>query len=287
MYSYEKKIIPKNAVELVVTVAYESVEKAKEEAFADIVKDLTVEGFRKGKVPKNIAKNHVKDETVLQKAVQTLLSKIYEEIIKKENIKPIISPKIEFIDSKDKKDWKIKITVCEKPKVDLGNYKEEIKKIKSNLHKEKIWTPGKAEEKKDENEQKSHMINHVLETVLKTAKIEIPDVLIDDEVEKRLSRLLDDIEKIGLTVEKYLKSKNTTIETIKDSYRREIEDTYKLEFILSEIADKESIRVDKADLDKLFINIKDEDEKRKAEQNSYYYASIIRKQKTIDFLAEL
>jgi len=102
-----------------------------------------------------------------------------------------------------------------------------------------------------------------------------------------LTRLLDDIQKIGLTVDNYLKSKKLTMEQLKASYRKEIEDTYKLEFILSEIADRENISVEKEDLDKLFSNIKEEKERKAAEANSYFYASILRKQKTLDYLLSL
>ena len=77
------------------------------------------------------------------------------------------------------------------------------------------------------------------------------------------------------------------MESLKAQFRKETEDTYKLEFALSEIADKENIKVEKADLDKLFINIKDEKERKRAEQNSYYYATILRKQKTLDYLISL
>ena len=62
---------------------------------------------------------------------------------------------------------------------------------------------------------------------------------------------------------------------------------HKIEFILGEIADKEGIKVEKSDLDKLFLNIKDEKERKMAETNGYYYASILRKQKTLDFLTSL
>ena len=77
------------------------------------------------------------------------------------------------------------------------------------------------------------------------------------------------------------------MDSLKAQFRKETEDTYKLEFLLSEIADKEDIKVEKADIDKLFVNIKDDKERKQAEQNSYYYATILRKQKTLDYLISL
>lgn len=109
-------------------------------------------------------------------------------------------------------------------------------------------------------------------------------MILEEEVNQKLANLLTDIQKIGLTVESYLKSKNLTQEELKKRYRQEAEETYKLEFILVEIADKEGIKVEQKDLDKLFENITDKNEREKAINNSYFYASVLRKQKTLDYL---
>lgn len=288
MHTFKTKKLPKNTVEIVLTIPVGDIKKSKEEAFKKLQAELTVEGFRKGKVPADIAKKHLKDETVYQEMVNMILPAMYEEAVKKENLKPVMSPKIELVKAKENEDWEIKITVAEKPEIDLGKYKDAIKEAKGAHKKEDIWVPGKDKgEKPDPEAEKSHMINHVLEALLKTAKIEISEMILESELNHRLSRLVDDVQKIGLTIDQYLKSKNLTMDVIKDNFKREIEDTYKLEFLLSEVADKESIKVDQAEIDKLFVNIKDEKEKQIAIQNSYYYASVLRKQKTIDYLLAL
>ena len=219
--------------------------------------------------------------------MKVVLPKIYDEILHKEALKPIMSPKIELASAKDNEDWQIKITVAERPIVELGKYKEKIKELKANNKKANIWVPGQDKEKKDDEAEKSKFLNVALEALLKTAKIEISDLILEEELNHRLTRLIDDVQKIGLTIDSYLKSKNLTMDSIKDQYKREIEDTYKLEFLLSEIADKEGIKVENSDIEKLFLNIKDDKEREKARENSYYYASILRKQKTIDFLISL
>ena len=64
--------------------------------------------------------------------------------------------------------------------------------------------------------------------------------LVESELNRKLTQLLDDVQKIGLTVDSYLQSKGLTMERLKEQYTREITDMYKLEFILLDIADKES-----------------------------------------------
>ncbi len=288
MYTYEVNKLPKRTTEISLKIAKADIEKEREIAFANLQKELAVEGFRKGKVPKAIADKHLSKEAVYQGLLKSLLSRIYEEVVKKENLQPVISPKIDLTKAKEGEDWEIKITLAEKPIVELGAYKEAIIKIKSEQKKEDIWIPGKTQEKeKDDSEKKQRHLNNVLTTLLKEVKCEIPDLIVEEELDRRLTQLVDDVRKIGLTVESYLKSKNLTIDELKARYKKEIEDTYKLEFVLMEVADKENIKVEKAEIDKLFANIKSETEKKAAEQNAYYYASILRKQKTLDFLVAL
>ncbi len=288
MYSYKLKKLPKNSLEINLTIPAADIKKEKEGAFSRLQQELTVEGFRKGKVPLPIAQKHLSPEAVLQEMIKVLLTRIYEEIIKKDSLRPIINPKVELVKVQDGQDWEVKLTLAEKPVVELKEYKKVVKETIVEGKKADIWVPGKDKpaDKKPEQDR-SKLMNLILEAVLKEVKVEVSDLIINEELDLRLSRLVDDVEKIGLTTDAYLKSKNLTMDQLKTTYRREIEDTYKLEFVLSEIADKENIKVEKEDLDKLFVNIKDEKERKAAAENSYYYASILRKQKTLDFLLTL
>jgi len=45
---------------------------------------------------------------------QKLISRIYQEIVTKESLKPIISPKVDLVKAKEGEDWQIKITLAEK-----------------------------------------------------------------------------------------------------------------------------------------------------------------------------
>lgn len=61
---------------------------------------------------------------------KVLLSRIYEEILKKDNLKPIMNPRIDLIKAKEDEDWEIKIGFAEKPEIKLNAYKERIKRLK-------------------------------------------------------------------------------------------------------------------------------------------------------------
>jgi len=287
MYSYKKEKLPKNTSQLMVDVPKADIKEEEEEAFARLQQKLTVEGFRQGKVPKAIAEKHIHKDDLYQELAQKMISRIYQEVLTKESLKPIISPKVDLVKAKEGEDWQIKITVVEKPTITLGDYKKVIREAKTKAQKSNIWVPGKDKDAKKPEEDKNKLLNEVLTALLNEAKIEVSDLVIEEEINHRLTHLFDEIQKIGLTTENYLKSKNLTMESLKAQFKMETEDTYKLEFILAEIADKENLKVEQADLDKLFVNIKNEKERKMAVQNSYYYATILRKQKTLDYLISL
>ena len=131
------------------------------------------------------------------------------------------------------------------------------------------------------------MLNSILDELMNASEVDIADVIVEEELSSRLARLVDDVQKLGMTVDSYLKSKQLTMEDLKASYSKEISETHKVELILNEIAELENIQVEQEELDKLFGNVKDETERQALAQNAYYYAMILRKQKTLDFLLGL
>ena len=127
----------------------------------------------------------------------------------------------------------------------------------------------------------------MLGALLESSKVEVSDFIMEEELNGRLSRLVDDIQKLGMTTETYLQSKNLTMEQLREQFLKEIMETHSLEFALNEIAEKEKIAVENEELEKLFTSIKDNKERAAAMQNAYYYAALLRKQKTLDFLLSL
>lgn len=290
MYSYHLKSLPKETTEIILKIPKETIFEESKKVFIDLQKHLVVPGFRSGKIPKKIAEKHISKEKIYQEVIKRYLPKVYQEITDKEKLIPIVNPKIDLIKAKEGEDWEIKIIIAGRPKVDLKNYREAIKKIINEDKKTEIWLPGKDKKSPsaEEREQKKlQLLNKILDQLLKTVDCQIADIIIEEELNRRLSQLVDDVQKLGLTIESYLKTKKITYEEIKNQYQKEIENTYKLEFILQAIADAEKIEVNKEDLDRLFSSIKDEKQRKEAEQNGYLYASILRKQKTLDHLLSL
>lgn len=290
MYSYKLEQLPKNSSKIEVDIPWGDIQKQYSTAVEHLAKELQIKGYRKGKVPAAVAEKHLTKDQVLQHAVQDMLPQIYSEIVKKEGLQPIINPKIELLKAKEGEDWHLRITVAQKPKIELPDYKKLVKDVKAAQKSDSIWVPGKDKAEpgeKEQEERKRKLLDAILDALTKKSKIEIPDILIEEEINSRLSRLVDEVQKIGLTMESYLKSRNQTADQLRESYRNEVEGVHKMEFILAEIADNEKIQVEPKELETVFNRITNDKERKEAQANAYFYASILRKQKTLDFLLNL
>ncbi len=289
MYTYQRKNLPKQTIELIVTSPWADIEEQYNTSFEALRKELAVEGFRKGKAPKEVAEKNLRKEAIYDHLLRAYIPKVYSEIVQKEDMKPVVPPRIELESAKENEEWKVKLTTAESPKVNVGKYQEKVKEAKNKVKSSDIWVPGKDKEltEADKEKQKNAEFQAALQAIMDETTIEISDLIIDEDVERRLSRLVDDVQKVGLTMDGYLKSKNLTREQITEQIKKEIEENYKIEFALQAIADKEDLKVEQAEIDKMFEGIKDDKEKAAAMQNAYYYAALLRKQKTLDFITSL
>lgn len=283
--------LPDGTIKLTVTIPQKRVEEIREQELTAVLKGVEVPGFRKGKAPKKLAEEKVDKEKLQQRVINRLIPETYQEVIKKESLRPIVLPKIRLISAQENQNWQIEIQTCEAPEVKLGNYKEEIKKINAAG---KIWTPGTTETKKKKGdvETKEERLQKILDVLLsheagQSIKLEIPALLIENELNRRLAALINKTEKLGITLEQYLTSIGQTIEILKENYKKASESFWKLELILNKITDEEKIAVEQEEIEKLINQGKDEKEKQALAAQRYFLAQMLRRQKTLDFLLGL
>lgn len=290
MKTYTKKDLGKGTIELLITLDKDAIKKEFDVTFDKALTEVEVEGFRKGKAPKDMASKLVDREKVYEKVIGELIPVAYEEVLKKESLTPATQPHVELVNGKEGEDWVIKITLALRPVVTLGDYKKIVKDVKGDMKKDEIWVPGKEVKPEDKNkseENKRKMLNVILDKLAHDSTVEMSDLIMKDEVNRRLTQLLDDVKQIGMTVEEYARSKNTTLEAMKAQFEHEIEDMYKIELGLEKISDEAKITVEESDLAAMLGNITDPKAKEQAQKNAYFYATVIKRQKTLDHLLSL
>ncbi|MDT3959309.1 trigger factor [Staphylococcus kloosii] len=141
---------------LSVTVPAEKLDKALDQAFKKVVKQINVPGFRKGKVPRQIFEQRFGVEALYQDAADILLPEAYGEAIDETGIKPVDQPEIDVQQIEKGQDFKFDATVVVEPEVQLGDYKGlEIEKQNAELTDEEV------------QESIDHQLGHLAEMVVK------------------------------------------------------------------------------------------------------------------------
>lgn len=267
-------------IEIKVIIPWSEVEKIRGEVTEELIKQVEAPGFRKGNVPRNIAQEKINKEQVKEEVLKKILSQEYVAAVKHFNLNPIVNPRIHVEQFTEGTDLEFTADTCEEPKVELKNYKDEVQKIKPVP---KIIVPGKPETEGEPTKK----LDEILAVILNVVEIQVPQILIDQETNRLLSQLLDEIKRLGVSLDQYLASRGKTDEQLRIEYGERAEKDLKLEFLLRKIADEEKITVEQKEIDEALTSLKDDKQKQETAQNPYILAAIIRQQKTLDFLSKI
>jgi trigger factor len=277
-------------IQITISIPQKLVQQERESSLKHMIENLEIPGFRKGKVPRDHALKHIEQQKLYEHILQHILPQVYTKAVEEHNLRPVLNPKFELISTDEGKDWSVRATTCELPKIEVGDYKKAVSAAGSAS---KIWVPGEGKEKpkeptREEKEQK------VIQTLVGTTKINIPKLLIDEEVNHRLAGLVDQLQKLGLTVEQYLASNGRKIEDLKEEYTKQAKDTLKLTLTLNKIAEEEKINVVEAEIeDVLKVSAQSATNGQKKSQNGQspqqkqLVRSVLMRRKALDRLVGL
>lgn len=264
------------SIDLHITIPQERIKKTTEQVMNQVVSNAKIPGFRPGKAPKKVVEESTDPAKIKEEVLKQLVPEMYIEAVQENDLKPVVNPRINVEKVDDNADWEFTAITCELPKVELGNYKDAVAKITA---KSKIVVPGKEQEKPN--------LDEIVKTVVENVKVTIPKILVDYEADRLLSQTLQEIKRLGLSLDQYLSSTNKTPEDLRRDYEEKAINDMRVEFALSQIADSEKLTVDPKEIDEAIQKAKDETERAHMEANRYLLASILRQQKTLDFLQNL
>lgn len=267
---------PDGTIKIAITLPHASVEKTREEVIVALTKEVNVPGFRKGNAPKHLAAEKLNREYVQEEVLKKLLPPAYMEAVQEHQLRPIMNPKMHLDKLTEGEDWEFTALTCEMPNVTMTDYKPEVKKLTA---KGKIIVPGKEAEKPK--------LEDVVKVLLDHAKVQIPQILVEQETDRLLAQLLDDIKRLGLSLEQYLGTTKRTPDDLRKEYSVRAESDIKLEFVLQKVAEVEKITVSNEEVEEAIQKAKSPQEKQNLEANRYLLAGILRQQKTLDFLMNL
>lgn len=118
--------LSENRVKLVVTVSAEQFDLALDAAFNKVVKDIKVDGFRPGKLPKSIYISRFGWESLYNEGIEFAFQATYPMALREAEVYPVDDPKVDLVDpaaiEKGKSfDYTVEVDVW--PNVHLGEYK--------------------------------------------------------------------------------------------------------------------------------------------------------------------
>jgi len=269
--------LPKKTFELEFSIPWEKVKKTYDKVLNQLAKEVKLEGFRQGKAPKALVEKSIDKGKLYGEVINQLLPLSYAASVAEHKLHPAIAPKITIISAEENKPWKFKAASCELPEIKLGNY-EGI--AQSALVKSKLEAKDLTETQK---------LNRIFQALIKDIKFELSDLLIEAERDRLLSRLLEEIQKLGLTIEKYASSNNKSVAEIKAEYELTAANTLKIELILQAIANDKKLQVKDKEIDEMINAAGDEKLKQRLKSPSEraYIASVLRKRQVIDYLLKL
>jgi len=158
----------KNIHEIEVEIKGKEWKEAVDTAFNNAVKTAKVDGFRQGKVPRNIFEKKYGKVSLYYDAINASLPNLYSKVLKDNKLDPIIDPKIDILDVNDDT-CKIKFIVTTMPEVKIKKYKNlGVKKDDVKVTKKEI------------TEEIDNLRNRYADLEIKDSKIENGDIAVID-----------------------------------------------------------------------------------------------------------
>lgn len=129
----------------------------------------------------------------------------------------------------------------------------------------------------------------ILQEVEKITQVELPDILISDELNRMLVSLQRRVADMGLLMDDYLRGQNKTLDQLKREWQPQAEKNVRMELGLAEIARMENVVVTDVELQAEIDKIQDERARRQfeAEEPRLHLRHALRQTRTLNLLKNL
>lgn len=300
----QKPLIGANTV-VTLTIPANDAQAAYTKALKKLAKTVKAAGFRKGKVPAKVAEEHLKPETIIEEALQTVIPELYTAAIKKENLQPLTYPEFKPVSLNKGEDWVVEAYVAQRPTINLSGYKKIVAKANKDaiaeLEKQAKELEKHIAESKDEKhehshaqpsqeEQKNFRIQFVYKVLVQEIKPEIQELLVKEETRYDLEQLATQLKQFNIPFEKFLQQRKLTFEQLSNELAAGALARLQTAFIIDEVAKTEKLTVEKADLTAAFEKVTDKKLRAQQESDPRYIdmmSQTILRQKVADHLLSI
>jgi trigger factor len=115
--------LPTSEAVLEVELTWDEMEKASDKAYRKLVKQIDIQGFRRGKAPRSLVERRLGKEYIYQEGLDDLMTEAYRNALKENEITPITQPTVDAptLDMGKPYHFSIKVPVVTSP--ELGDYR--------------------------------------------------------------------------------------------------------------------------------------------------------------------
>lgn len=148
--SLQVENLEKNLAKLTIEVPASEFEKALQSAYNKQKKSISVPGFRKGKVPRQMVEKMYGPEIFYEDAANELIPTAYEEELKNCDLEIVSRPTVDIVQIKKGENFIFTAEVAVKPEVTLGEYKGmEVDKTSTRVTQKEVEAKIKEEAEKN------------------------------------------------------------------------------------------------------------------------------------------
>jgi trigger factor len=163
--------------------------------------------------------------------------------------------------------------------------RQTLEELRHDIREELQDAASKGDEQRFEND--------VLKALDERMEVEVPEALIEREVNRRVRELGVRLEEQGLKMERYLQYTNTTLEVLQAEQRPQAVQKVRLELALETVAEREGLTVSDAEVEEAVADALAEEDHaghqhgdlRTADPVRAYFRHQLLMRKTIDFLS--
>lgn len=190
--------------------------------------------------------------------------------------------------------FKVKVnSICEKevPALD-DDFVTEVSETANNVEEYKAEVRAKLE-KQAEDRADAAFENAVIEKVDENAEIDIPQAMIEDQIDNMLRDMEMRMMYQGMKLDDYFKYTGQTREQVREMYKKPAEERVRTQLVIEEVRKVENIEATEEEIDAEIAKYADQNQKSLeefkkmlSEDDMKYFAEIASLQKTVKFLKD-
>lgn len=276
--SQPSPILPNTQLDMV--FPWEQVQPIFTQVRQKMAKQVKLDGFRQGKVPPQVAAQFLSPERIAESTAEELLKTTYVDFITKSGKHPLGRPEFTIVAAPEGKEWKIQVSIAEKPSLKLPELDKELQRIKKDRVKDaqnRRDAEKKSGEKKSsdsaqtsknaqktpsldsaaseqialrrEAQEKERLLGFTYSQLILKYKPQVPELLVKQESEEQLHNFGHQLEKFKLTYQDYLRQRGQTEEEFMQEVTMSSLSRLQLAFLIDALIEEKHLIPDQKAID--------------------------------------